>query len=103
MPADFACSRASHVRQRDAVVNDFTSMVRAVRDEIRTLWINRDPELVDVIESIRELEIKLRVNSPDRGRGKIIRRDTPAGLRHNHQRELQRFLIDPVREGGFRS
>ena len=39
--------------------------LRAVRDEIRTLWINRDPELVEIIEGIRALEAKLGSRSGD--------------------------------------
>ena len=39
--------------------------LRAVRDDIRTLWLNKDPELLKIIESIRALEIKLGIRSSD--------------------------------------
>lgn len=38
---------------------------RAVREDIRTLWLNRDPELLEIIQNIRTLEIKFGIRSKD--------------------------------------
>jgi hypothetical protein len=42
--------------------------LRAVGENIRTLWINKDPELLKVLEGIRELEIKLESEDEPRSR-----------------------------------
>ena len=39
--------------------------LRAVREDIRTLWVNRDPELLAIIQNIRTLEIKFGTRSKD--------------------------------------
>ncbi|MDO8875555.1 MAG: recombinase family protein [Pseudolabrys sp.] len=39
--------------------------LRAVREDIRTLWLNRDPELLEIIQKIRTLEIKCGIRSED--------------------------------------
>ena len=36
-------------------------MGRAVREDIRTLWIAKDPELLKILENIRELEIRFEI------------------------------------------
>jgi hypothetical protein len=39
--------------------------LRAVREDIRTLWVKRDPELIEIIQTIWKLEIKLGIRSED--------------------------------------
>lgn len=39
--------------------------LRAVREDIRTLWVNRDPELLEIIQNIRKLETKFGIRSED--------------------------------------
>jgi len=40
-------------------------ILRAVREDVRTLWANRDPELLEIIYTIRKLEIKFGTRSED--------------------------------------
>jgi site-specific DNA recombinase len=42
--------------------------LRAVREDIRTLWVDRDPELIHIIQNIRKLEIKFGIRSDDHRR-----------------------------------
>jgi hypothetical protein len=42
-----------------------SSQLLAVRDEVRTLWINRDPELLEIMENIRKLETKFGIQPKD--------------------------------------
>jgi hypothetical protein len=42
--------------------------LRAVREDIRTLWINRDPELMSVLEDIRKLEMKFGTRTENKRR-----------------------------------
>ncbi len=39
--------------------------LRAVREDIRTLWANKDPELLKILEGIRMLEFKFGIQSED--------------------------------------
>jgi hypothetical protein len=39
--------------------------LRAVREDIRTLWVNKDPELLTILDDIRKLKIKLGIQSEE--------------------------------------
>ena len=42
---------------------DHRPELRAVSEDIRTLWVKRDPELLEILENIPKLEIKIGVRS----------------------------------------
>jgi DNA invertase Pin-like site-specific DNA recombinase len=50
---------------RFALTTTSFPQLRAVREDIRTLWLNRDPELLEVLSNIRKLEIKFGIRSED--------------------------------------
>jgi len=55
-------------RTQGAVAKHGVTILRAVREDIRTLWVTKDPELIKIVSGIRELEIRLGIQSSDEPR-----------------------------------
>jgi hypothetical protein len=60
---------STSTRQNQAVPSHFKMgqrlQLRAVREDVRTLWRDRDPELLEVLEGIQKLEVKFGIRSED--------------------------------------